>query len=163
MTAVPNPARPGFRDVIVTIPQQDAAAYLDSSDFDLNALGVPITGVGREPLTIAFGNTLDAPVYMVADLGGVVTKLDARTNGPVDPSYDVGTTARNIKIVGNYAYVASPDSNRLTIIDTSLTNKVVTIDDAGFNGPLGVGVVGDRVYVANAGGNTVTVLRFQPS
>lgn len=43
--------RPGFRDMIVTIPGQDAVAYLDSADFDVNPLGVPIVGIGRGPLT----------------------------------------------------------------------------------------------------------------
>jgi DNA-binding beta-propeller fold protein YncE len=91
-----------------------------------------------------------------------VSEVDATTN-QVLATFDVGSTARNIKIFGNYAYVTSAENNRLTIIDTNLTQDVVTIDNVGLNGPIGVGVVGDRVDVANAGGNTVTVVNFKPT
>lgn len=155
-------AVPGSRNLIVSVPLENVVQYLDPSSFDTYPLvGAPIP-VGNGPLAIAFGQTLDGPRYFVADLDGNVSEVDATTD-QVLATLDVGSTARSIKIFGNYAYVTSAENNRLTIIDATLTRDVVTIDNVGLNGPIGVGVVGDRVYVANAGGNTVTVVNVKPT
>jgi len=93
--------------------------------------------------------------------GGTVTHVGAIT-GAGSPNYLNG--ARDVFIVGNYAFIVSYSDDALTIFDISdPTNPVHkgVITGAGspnyLNGPYGIYVSGDYAYVASALDNALTI------
>ena len=78
--------------------------------------------------------------------------------GSIKGSYEVGATINAIYVRGNYAYIATPNSEELTIIDIDETSPTFMERVGGFNAPLGSGngkslkIVGNILYLGRTVG-----------
>ncbi len=117
--------------------------------------------VGVKPYYVA---TIAGSVYVTNGASNTVSVIDAVTNIVID-TITVGSYPRGIKAYGTDLYVANygdtnySGGNSISVIDTN-TNTVTDtiIMPAGVDGPRGVTVLGDNVYVANFRSNNVSVI-----
>jgi len=117
--------------------------------------------VGVKPYYLA---TIGTNVYVTNGQSNTVSVINATIN-TVTATIPVGSYPRGIKAHGTDLYVANygdpnySGGNSVSVID-SLTNQVTTtiILPGGSDGPRGVTVLGNKVYVANFRSNSVSVI-----
>lgn len=117
--------------------------------------------VGVKPYYVAAVGT---KVYVTNGASNTVSVINAATNTLVD-TIPVGVYPRGIKAHGTDLYVANygdpnySGGNYISVIDSvsdSVTDTIVL--PAGSDGPRGVAVLGDTLYVTNYRSNTVSVI-----
>ena len=126
------------------------------------AVGSPIV-VGSAPTGVA-ASPDGSKVYVTNRTSGSVSVIRTSDNKVVN-TITVGTQPESVTFStdGTWAYVTNYGSKSVSVIDTTLaTPKVITtISNVGTN-PRGIAYVqtanGPRVYVANSGAGTVSVI-----
>lgn len=117
--------------------------------------------VGVKPYYVA---TVGTKVYVTNGASNTVSVIDANTN-TVSATIPVGSYPRGIKAHGSYLYVANygdqnySGGNYISVINSATDSVTDTIIlPIGSDGPRGVNVLGDNVYVANFRSNNVSVI-----
>ncbi len=105
--------------------------------------------------------TPDSKHAWVVNSSGIVSIISTETNTVID-TIPVSTSSFRIAISSNglKAYVTNPDSNSVSVIDTT-TRAVTTITTGIGLNPTGIGVTPDNqfIYVMNAKSSTISVIR----
>ncbi|MCU1394154.1 MAG: hypothetical protein JWM34_2582 [Ilumatobacteraceae bacterium] len=113
---------------------------------------LPVTS---SPYSIAFDGTF---IWVSIGSNGTVDKINPATNAVIDV-VAVGPVPRGMAFDGRYLWVANSTSAASSVskIDTT-TDSVVQTITAGISQPLDVAFDGTRIWVVNAGSNSVVRL-----
>lgn len=140
---------------------------------DTATVSVTVTGVvtpafttynaGNQPLDVAIvgdklyvanGDFTSGSVTVV-DLD-TNTVIDTDPNTPGDQGIPTGSGSYSMEVVGSRVYVASRNSDTISVIDTNTNTIIGTIGVA--NDPYDLLADGNRLYVAHLDGNSVSVV-----
>jgi YVTN family beta-propeller protein len=113
---------------------------------------------GKYPAEIAL--SVDGRIAYVTNLhADTVTTIDTSSNAIIGSPIPVGTEPNSVAVSpdGRWVYVTNNKSNNVSVIDAAKWTTVATVPVGDFPDGLAVDRAG-RVYVANAGDETLSVL-----
>lgn len=147
----------GTTYIYVANTLSDTVSVIDTSSDTV----IDTVDVGARPYYVAKVGT---NVYVTNGASNTVSVIDANTNNIIN-TIPVGAYPRGIKAHGTDLYVANyGDENYsggdyISVIDTDTDAVVDTIiSPVGSDGPRGVNVLGDKVYVTNYRSHNVSVI-----
>jgi YVTN family beta-propeller protein len=145
----------------------NAVTVIDTTNYTTQTISVP--GIST-PRGIA---VVENKLY-VGNTDGTVSVIDLATNTAIDNDPALagvqpitvpgGGLLKEMAVKGDLIYVTAGDhftGNQVAVIDTT-TNTVVDTITVG-NGPWGLTIVGNRLYVANRGSGTVSIIDITPT